>query len=332
MKEWFKLNISERKEIINQTSAKTGIIPTAIEKDFWVMIALKAIFETKYGEHIVLKGGTSLSKGWNLIERFSEDIDLGIDRTYLNFGGDLSRSAVTRLRKGAAKFVDEKFVPELEEKLIQNGVKEFSLDLVDFEESDTDPMSIELKYKSITKEVEYLKPRILIEISSRSLRDPFEMRGMISFIGSEYPDKFFSDNEIQVPTVLPTRTMLEKIILLHEEFQKPEDKKIRHERMTRHLYDIEKLMSSEFGASALKDRELYNTIVEHRKMISKITWVDYEKHQPKHIDFIPPEKVIGDWKKDYTSMKESMFYGETLSFEELIGRLQELRKRINKIE
>lgn len=331
MEEWFKLNIAERKEIINQTSAKTGIIPTAIEKDFWVMIALKAIFETKYGEHIVFKGGTSLSKGWNLIERFSEDIDLGIDRTYLKFGGGLSRSGVTRLRKNAAKFVAEKFVPELEEKLIQNGVMEFSLDLVDFEESDTDPMSIKLEYKSITKEIEYLKPRILIEISSRSLRDPFEMRGMISFIGSLYPDKLFSDIEIQVPTVLPSRTMLEKIFLLHEEFQKPEGKKIRHERMTRHLYDIEKLMNSEFGESVLKDKELYNTIVEHRKMITKITWVDYERHQQKYIDFIPPEKLIGDWKKDYASMKESMFYGETLSFEELIRRLQELRDRINKI-
>lgn len=223
-------------------------------------------------------------------------------------------------------------MPELEEKLIQNGVKEFRLGIVDFEESDTDPMSIELEYKSITKEIEYLKPRILIEVSSRSLRNPFEMRSMISFIGSVYPDKLFSDREIQVPTVLPTRTMLEKIFLLHEEFQKAEGKKIRHERMSRHLYDIEKLMNSEFGDSALEDKELYNTIVEHRKMITKIAWVDYKKHQREHIDFIPPEKVIGDWKKDYTSMKESMFYGETLSFEELITRLQELRKRINKIE
>ena len=102
--------------------------------------------------------------------------------------------------------------------------------------------------------------------------------------------------------------------------------------MTRHLYDIEKLMNSEFCDSALEDKQLYNTIVEHRKMITKTTWVDYEKHQREHIDFIPPEKVIGDWKKDYTSMKESMFYGETLSFDELIGRLQELRKRINEIE
>ncbi len=103
MKNWFEINLKERREIINQVSAKIGIVPTAIEKDFWVMIALKAVFDTKYAAHIVFKGGTSLSKGWNLIDRFSEDIDLGIDRSYLNFGGDLTRSGVTKLKKGCCK-------------------------------------------------------------------------------------------------------------------------------------------------------------------------------------------------------------------------------------
>jgi len=332
MKDWFELSLEERKEIINQTSAKTGIVPTAIEKDFWVMIALKAIFDTKHGDHIVFKGGTSLSKGWNLIDRFSEDIDLGIDRSYLNFGGDLTRSGVRKLRKDAAKFIDEEFVPELRDQLTKNGIKEFDLTLIDFEESDTDPMSIEIEYKSITEEIEYLKPRILVEISSRSLRDPFELRNMVSYIGNEYPDQIFSDKQIQIPTVLPSRTMLEKIFLLHEEFQKPEGKVIRHKRMTRHLYDLEKLMNSEFCDTALGDKELYRSIVQHRQMITNISWIDYEKHQHKHIDFIPPDKVIGDWKQDYSSMKESMFYGDTISFEELIERLKELKHKINKTE
>ncbi|GLR15796.1 nucleotidyl transferase AbiEii/AbiGii toxin family protein [Portibacter lacus] len=331
MEEWFNLKINERKEIINQTSTRIGIIPTAIEKDFWVMIALKAIFKTEYGEHIVFKGGTSLSKGWNLIERFSEDIDLGIDRSYLNFGGDLTKSGVRKLRKDAAKFVNEKFVPVLRNRLKENGIKEYVLTLVDFEESDTDPMSIELKYEPITEEVEYIKPRILIEISSRSLRDPYELRSMVSFIGQVYPDQTFSDNAIHVPTVLPTRTMLEKIFLLHEEFQKPEGKVIRHDRMTRHLYDIEKLMNSDFLEDAISDIELYNKIVEHRKMITNITWVDYNKHQHKYIDFIPPKKVIKQWQQDYRNMKESMFYGVTLSFEELIDKLKNLRDRLNNI-
>lgn len=279
MKDWFKLPVTERKEIINQTSAQIGIIPTAVEKDFWVMIALKAIFDTKYSDYIVFKGGTSLSKGWNIIDRFSEDIDLGIDRSYLNFGGDLTKSGVRKLRKDAAKFIDNYFVQELRSRLNDNNIQEFNLSLVDFEESDTDPMSIELKYDSITEKIEYLRPRILIEISSRSLRDPFELRNMKSFISSKYSDKDFVDKEIQVPTVLPTRTMLEKIFLLHEEFQKPKGKKIRFERMTRHLYDLERLMNSEFFEKALDDKLLYQSIVEHRKMITNISWVDYDKHQ-----------------------------------------------------
>lgn len=331
MENWFKLNIDERREIINQTSAKIGIIPTAIEKDFWVMVALKAIFETKYSEHIVFKGGTSLSKGWNLIDRFSEDIDLGIDRYFLNPIEHLTRSGVTKLRKDAAKFISEQFVPELKTILTKNGIKQYTLTLIDFEESDTDPIAIELKYESITKEIEYLKPRILIEISSRSLRDPFELRSMVSFIGSAYPDQVFSDQEILIPTVLPTRTFLEKIFLLHEEFQKPKDRIMRHEQMTRHLYDLEKLMNSEFCALALDDKALYKTIVAHRKMITNISWIDYEKHQYKHINIIPPERVIKYWKQDYRSMEESMFYGQTLSFEKLIQRLKELNDRINRI-
>lgn len=85
MKEWFELSEEDRKLIIQQTSSQTRLSPTAVEKDFWVMIALNAIFKTKYAPHLVFKGGTSLSKAWGLIQRFSEDIDLALDRDYLGF-------------------------------------------------------------------------------------------------------------------------------------------------------------------------------------------------------------------------------------------------------
>ncbi len=84
MEKWFNLPENDRKEIINQVSAKTGLLPTAIEKDWWVMIALKAIYSSEYAKHLVFKGGTSLSKSYGLIERFSEDIDLAIDRSFSN--------------------------------------------------------------------------------------------------------------------------------------------------------------------------------------------------------------------------------------------------------
>jgi hypothetical protein len=329
MEKWFKLNDEEKLEIIKQTSNKVGLSPTAIEKDLWVMIALAAIFKTKYNEFLIFKGGTSLSKAWHLIERFSEDIDLGIDRKYFGFEGDLKRKEVTKLRKTSCKFVQEEFIPEFKKVLTKQKIDDFEINLTEFERSDTDPLAIELNYRSLTENIDYLKPRILIEISSRSLRNPFELKQMRSYIGQEYPGSKFSDKTIEVPTVLPTRTLLEKIFLLHEEFQKPKDKMIRSSRMTRHLYDINRIMDSEYLEKAINDSELYNTIVKHREMLTNISWVDYSKHSPDQIKFLPPKDVNPEWEKDYKEMQESMFYGATITYDELIEKLSKLQSRIN---
>lgn len=332
MEEWFNLPEAERQTVINQVSAETGFLPAAVEKDWWVMIALRAIFNTEYAEHFVFKGGTSLSKAWGIIERFSEDIDLAIDRSYFGFDGDLSRGQVTNLRKACCKFVVEEFIGKLSTALTEMGVTGFSLNHVEFERSDTDPLAIELHYDSLTEAVDYLLPRILIEISSRSLIHPFENRTMVSLIGGTYPELPYADAPVEIPTVVPARTLLEKIFLLHEEFQKPANRPIRSERMTRHLYDIARLMDTDFLEAALADRELYNTIVAHREMLTKVSWVDYDKHHPKHIQFIPPKAALDDWKKDYAAMQESMFYGESLPFDELLEKLKGLQERINGME
>lgn len=105
MNKWFKLPESDRKEIIRQTSIKMNLPEAAIEKDLWVMIVLKAVFNSKYARYLVFKGGTSLSKAWHLIDRFSEDIDLGIDRSFFGFGGDLNPTQVKKLRKTSCEFV-----------------------------------------------------------------------------------------------------------------------------------------------------------------------------------------------------------------------------------
>ncbi|TYA89206.1 nucleotidyl transferase AbiEii/AbiGii toxin family protein [Seonamhaeicola marinus] len=332
MEAWFNLSEGDRKIIINQTSIKTGLLPVAVEKDLWVMIALQAIFSTEIAEHIVFKGGTSLSKAWGIIERFSEDIDLAIDRSFFGFEGDLTRTQVKNLRKASCNYIDQEFHKLLEEALINNGVKEFELEVTDFEESDTDPLALELRYKSLVEEQEYLQPRILIEISSRSLIEPYENKSLSSLISQVYPEQDFIDEAIMVPTVMPTRTLIEKMFLLHEEFQKPKGRKIRSERMTRHLYDISRLMDTEYLESAIHDKELYNTIIEHRSKLTKISWVDYALHEYKTLNFIPPEDVIKDYEKDYAAMQESMFYGATESFENLMEKLRTLNDLINSLE
>lgn len=332
MKEWFKLSEEDRRVVINQVSSKTGLLPVAVEKDLWVMIALNAIFSTELAKHLVFKGGTSLSKAWGIIERFSEDIDLAIDRSFFGFNGNLNRSQVKNLRKASCKYVDEKFPKLLAKALLDYGVKEFELKVTEFEESDTDPLAIELNYNSLIEKQEYLQPRILIEISSRSLIEPFENKELSSIISTIYPEQKFIDKPIIVPTVTPTRTLLEKMFLLHEEFQKPKDKKIRSERMTRHLYDISRLIDTEYLERAISNKELYETIVNHRSKLTKISWVDYSTHNYKTLNFIPPKEIIEEYEKDYTAMKESMFYGETESFIDLIKKLKKLNTRINELK
>lgn len=329
MEKWFELSEEDRKNIFTQTSNETGLSPTAVEKDWWVMIALRAIFSTKVAEHLVFKGGTSLSKGWGLIERFSEDIDLAIDRNFFNFKGDLSRREVTKLRKAACEFVTNEFIEMLYQALDAQGVKEYELSFLAFERSDTDPVAIELKYKSLTETVEYLQPRILIEISSRSLIDPFQNVPIISLIGQTYKGAQFSDLSVNIPTVNPERTLIEKMFLLHEEFQKSNHAEIKSSRMTRHLYDIAKLVDNGYDDKAMANMELYQTVINHRKSLTNLTWVDYSKHQPKTLNFIPHDDILKDWEKDYVEMQESMFYGETEKFDKLLDKLKKLNQKIN---
>src|SRR5690606_16667145 len=140
---------------------------------------------------------------------------------------------------------------------------ECSLNAQLVKDSDKDPQVIELHYKSVLETSGYLPHKVLIEISSRSLMEPTNKREINSILSSQFPGLSFASKPFYVSTVLPQKTFLEKVFLLHEEFsQAPE--KIRVSRLSRHLYDLEKLMDTEHGINALKNTELYNNIVTHR--------------------------------------------------------------------
>jgi hypothetical protein len=130
--------------------------------------------------------------------------------------------------------------------------------------------------------------------------------------------------------VLPQRTFLEKVFLLHEEFSQDVEK-IRVDRLSRHLYDLEKLMDTEHGITALKNRDLYNNIVTHREKFNPLRGLDYTNHIPSKIRIIPPDGVIKDYERDYEAMTSFMIYGEPIKFYNLIKRILELQIRINKI-
>jgi len=240
MIEWLKLSDDRKRQILQQASAATGLPAHAIEKDWWVTLSLQALFSTQWKGNLVFKGGTSLSKAWGLIERFSEDIDLAIDREIIGFPeAFVSNTQITKLRKKASSFIAGPFREELENTLLALGISKqyFQLTIEETEIEDRDPQVLLLGYHSCldNNPDAYIAERVLIEIGARSLREPSSSREIKTILNEVFPDQAFSGNPFKILTVEPKRTMLEKAFLLHEEFQKPADK-IRDLRLSRHLY------------------------------------------------------------------------------------------------
>lgn len=326
---WLTLSKERRIEILNQATELTGLPSVAIEKDWWITLALNASFSLSYSKNIVFKGGTSLSKGWNLIERFSEDIDLAIDRKFFGFAGDISKTQIKNLRKQSCEFISTTFLDDLTKILTEwKAIDECRLIAQLIKGSDKDPQVIEIYYNSVIDTSAYLPQRVLIEVSSRSLMEPIEERKINSILSENFPQQSFVTVPFAIPTVLPQRTFLEKIFLLHEEFSQ-ETEKIRIDRLSRHLYDLEKLMDTEHGIEALKNTVLYNNIVAHREKLNPLRGLDYHNHIPSKIKIIPPDEVLKDFERDYEAMSSFMIYGESLKFDHLIKRLLQLQIIIN---
>ena len=332
---WQQYNDIEKIQLLDIVSAAKKLPRLAIEKDWWVTVVLMAISKTKYSDLYSFKGGTSLSKGWNLIERFSEDADIAIKREgRFSINGD-TKSQLAKVRRSSRHYITKELPEELTNILTQMGVYNFSVEpeISRFIEgkdielrADTHPSVLYVNYKSVLPETsEYILSRVKIEISCLSMNEPIEKKIISSFISEVKPDT--DEVRVKFKTVLPTRTFLEKIFLLHEEFQKENP---RSKRMSRHLYDLERLMDTEYGKDALNNKSLYDEIINHRSVYNKIDGIDYEMHSPYTLDFLPPSHLIDEWRKDYEVMSDQFLYHQEnrMTFEVLIERMKELLRRV----
>jgi predicted nucleotidyltransferase component of viral defense system len=292
-------------------------------------MVLNALVQTSCSGSLVFKGGTSLSKGWNLIDRFSEDIDVAISPEFYGITNTASKNQREKLRKLSSKYIQDELITEINSKFQKAGIEDYSTELELTEISDKDPRVIYIRYPSLFAENHYLMNWVKIEISCRSLREPYVPVSIRSIIADNYPNESFSDEYFSVNIVSPKRTFLEKAFLLHEALQKG---RIHSKRMTRHLYDLHKLMDTTFAQEALADVELYQTIVKHRFVMTKEKGVDYSTHHPSKLNFVPENEIVELWRNDYMSMQETFIYGQPISFELLLERMKELCSRFNSID
>lgn len=335
---WLHNELVDRLAMLQQTEAThPGINQIAIEKDWWVTVTLKALFQTDCRDSLIFKGGTSLSKGFNIIERFSEDIDLAISHSF--FGIEkTNKSQRDKLKKLARRYIQETLSAQLDAQLKDMGITGYTIENVTQVQdkngewkpidSDKDPTVILLHYPSIVEDtISYISPRVKIEISCLSMDEPTEERDIHSLICETFEEED-TDANCKIRTVVPTRTFLEKLFLLAEEFQKDKPRSVR---MSRHLYDLEKLMDTEYGREALADRTLYDAIVEHRRAYYALKYVNYDLHAPASINFMIPEQTIESWKADYSDMRRFFIYGQSLDFDALMQKMEELQERVRAI-
>ncbi len=338
VKAFLELPEARRRSAFLQVNEQMGLQSVSVEKDFWVCWTLRELFALPgIGEHLTFKGGTSLSKAWKLIHRFSEDIDLVVDKELLGFGGDASpdhapskKQSKVRLEKLAEtckNWVQEKLLPELNKRIRTSlGDDGWRLEV---DPDMPDGQCLLFHYPTVfSKEAAgYVRPVVKIELGARSDDWPAESREIQAYVTELFP-QLDADAVFSVKVLASERTFWEKACLLHEETFRPKEKR-RKIRMARHYYDLWCLLQAGVGERALADRELFARVASHREIFFSYSWVDYSTHKPGTFRLMPPEEHLADWRSDYQEMLGPMFFGETPTFDELIAAARTFEERFN---
>ncbi|MDR0412835.1 MAG: nucleotidyl transferase AbiEii/AbiGii toxin family protein [Dysgonamonadaceae bacterium] len=332
---FLQLTDAEKIEFYKQLHDETNLPQVIIEKDVWVTAVLRALFSLPYSEHLSFKGGTSLSKCYNLIERFSEDVDIAINREYFGFTGDTFtiKQISKNLRKSVCKFIRNNLQFDLINRMRDNGIPEnlFSVSMNITDVTTTDPEKVFVEYQSVFAENPYIKSTVILEIGGRSMKEPLQKVGIQSFMDTHFPQATFTEKPFVVNAVAPERTFLEKICLLHEEFSKQDKSRIQVNRMSRHIYDIARILGTPIAEDALNNKDLYKSIIAHRRMFIAMKDFDYDTLAPSTIKITPPDGEMAKWEDDYNKM-QTMIYGKSPFFSEIIDQIKLLNKRLNSID
>lgn len=343
MNRWIDYPQDERQAMIQHVADVKQIDEPAAEKDWWVTAVLYALFHTQVADYLLFKGGTSLSKGWDFINRFSEDIDLALARDFFLNVRQLpcarcsSNTQIHHLREAAQDYLYGEFKQELSGVLAEMGLEVEVLAENEMPDEngkpqkvdhDKDPSVIYVKYKSLYNSAAvYAIPVVKVEISVLSMDEPYEMKRISSLVEQIYEREGIAvDKELvqTIKTVSPTRTFLEKAFLMCEEYQKNPP---RTYRMSRHFYDLERLMDTDYGKEALMDNVLYQEIINHRRKFYHVGAVDYDQLQRETISIVPPKELMPQYEADYADMRKSFIYDSPKDFGELMARMVELEGR-----
>jgi nucleotidyltransferase AbiEii toxin of type IV toxin-antitoxin system len=330
--EFLRLPLDERRLYIEQAAVRRNVSPVLIEKDFWVCWMLAVLFASKFADALVFKGGTSLSKVFGAIDRFSEDIDLSLSPDFLRLKeAGTSRNQADKWMKAAeaacGAVVENTIAPELAGAVAEvlgertEGWFEFLRD-----SATKSPVLLFHYPTSQQTGFEYLKRSVKLEFGSLTDQRPVGRHPIRPWV-AEVLEPAFSDWSCEVVSLELERTFWEKATILHAEYHRPSGRPTP-DRFSRHYADTAALARHPAAADALQNHALRKRVVEWKGMFFGSSWARYDLARPGTFRLVPPSERLQELERDYQAMRD-YYLREPPGFDEVLSALHKLEQGIN---
>lgn len=336
MRSVLQLTPQQRRELFVAAAQKLGYGSEVVEKDFWVCWTLFQLFTLPgAGEHLVFKGGTSLSKAWGAIRRFSEDVDVSLSREWLGFGGaeDPEQVRSKSKRKAQLEVLKAASAEKIQSTLLAGLRGRLTTELGpagwEIRTDPKDDQSILFSYPSALGEPgesAYVRREVKVEGGARADTWPTEDRVIQPYVAEAFPEGI-PDAAVTVKTLSIERTFWEKATILHVEALRPAGKVVRS-RYSRHYADVAMLADQGPGRRALLREDLRRRVVEHKRVFFAETGDPYGTAFPGSFRLLPDNTRLEELERDYRDMRE-MFFEDPPPWAQLVARLRLLEDEIN---
>lgn len=328
------LTTRERFELLDWASQERGLAPSILEKDYWVCKTLDVLFSLPdLGEHLVFKGGTSLSKVYRLIDRFSEDVDVSFHREFLGFGDERDPEAATgkeqvrrieALQQACKDCIRERLLPVLRLEMSHRlGSDEgWSMEI-----DSQDEQTILFHFPQAgAPSLAYIAPSVRIELGARSDHWPKERHEIQSYL-SETLSRPIGGATVQ--SLAAERTFWEKATLLHAEARRDPSKKMPP-RYARHYHDLARMATEPVAERALTNADLRKRVVTHKSVYFRSGWARYDLADPATFQLLPPAARLPELETDHRAMAQ-MFFATPPPIADVLEILDTLQYRIRQL-
>jgi hypothetical protein len=334
MKELHLLDSVERRLFFEVAAAELEMSFEIVEKDFWVVWILGKLFSLPdLNNHLTFKGGTSLSKVFGIIDRFSEDIDLSIEKNFLGSedpekasSGKKRRAILDKLSQACSSYVQNELCHALESAIAESLGRPNTWQL-SVDDDDPDKQTLQFQYPTNTQKGGYIRPSVKIELGARSEHWPVSDHKIQSYIKGALKEKI-SEPEVMVKVLNAERTFWEKATILHQYAHLPKEKALPA-RISRHHYDFFCLLNSKVKDKAIADQDLLERVAVHKSIYFALAWASYETARKGSLKLSPPQRIVADLKRDFGLMKD-MFFGPVPEWNDVLNTIEKFEADFNR--